>query len=100
MEVEAIALSRDIPVAVRWLVNPIVRRISRNSMLISLQQTKDAVRMKEDANRHSQSPTATDNHSRGAVAPGTTFTNSFDAAAKPLVLKPQLSPCEAVVQLS
>jgi len=40
VEVEAIALSRDIPIAVRWLVNPIVRRVSRNSMLSSLQQTR------------------------------------------------------------
>ena len=43
MEVEAIVLSRDIPAAFRWFVNPIVRRVSRNSLLISLQQTKDAV---------------------------------------------------------
>jgi len=37
VELEAIALSRDVPV--RWIVNPIVRRVSRNSMLLSLQQT-------------------------------------------------------------
>lgn len=43
MEVEAIVLSRDIPAAFRWFVAPIVRRVSRNSLLISLQQTKDAV---------------------------------------------------------
>lgn len=42
VEVEAIALSRDIPVAVRWLVNPIVRRISRNrcSSLCDRQRTR------------------------------------------------------------
>jgi len=43
MEVEAIVLSRDIPAAFRWFVAPIVRRVSRNSLLISLQQTKDAI---------------------------------------------------------
>ena len=43
MEVEAIVLSRDIPAAFRWFVAPMVRRVSRNSLLISLQQTQDAV---------------------------------------------------------
>ena len=44
VEVEAVALSRDVPVALRWLVNPIVRSVSRNSMLVSLRQMEDAVR--------------------------------------------------------
>jgi hypothetical protein len=44
VEVEAIALSRDIPAAARWFVNPIVRRVSKNSLLISLRQTEEAVR--------------------------------------------------------
>ena len=43
LEIEAIVLSRDIPAAFRWFVAPIVRRVSRNSLLISLQQTKDAI---------------------------------------------------------
>jgi hypothetical protein len=43
VELEAIALSRDIPGAMRILVDPIVRRVSRNSLLISLQQTGEAV---------------------------------------------------------
>jgi hypothetical protein len=43
IEVEAIVLSRDIPAAFRWFVAPIVRRVSRNSLLISLQQTRDAI---------------------------------------------------------
>ena len=57
VEVEAIGLSRDIPIALRWVVNPIVRRVSRNSMLISLQQTKEAVRLTEDAERAANLPT-------------------------------------------
>jgi hypothetical protein len=44
IELEAIALSRDIPVSLRWMVEPIVRRVSRNSLTTSLQQTEDAVR--------------------------------------------------------
>ena len=52
VEPEAVALSRDIPVALRWMVDPIVRRVSRNTLLISLQQTKEAVRSTEGpANR-------------------------------------------------
>jgi hypothetical protein len=44
VEIEAIALSRDIPGSLRWVVEPIVRRISQNSLLTSLRQTGNAVR--------------------------------------------------------
>jgi hypothetical protein len=44
VEVEAMALSRDIPASLRWLVEPLVRRISRSALATSLQQTGDAVR--------------------------------------------------------
>jgi hypothetical protein len=44
MELEAIALSRDIPVSLRWMVAPIVRRMSRSSLITSLRQTEGAVR--------------------------------------------------------
>jgi hypothetical protein len=47
MELEAIALSRDIPIAIRWVVDPIVRRISKNALLTSLRQTGEAVRLKQ-----------------------------------------------------
>ncbi|HLJ16626.1 MAG TPA: hypothetical protein VKV15_19170 [Bryobacteraceae bacterium] len=43
VEVEAIALSRDIPLSLRWMVEPIVRRVSKNSLLTSLRQTQQAV---------------------------------------------------------
>ena len=43
MQMEAIVLSRDIPSALRWMINPIVRRVSRNSLQLSLQQTRGAV---------------------------------------------------------
>ncbi len=43
LEFEVIALSRDVPSALRFVVDPIVRRVSRNSLLISLQQTEQAV---------------------------------------------------------
>ncbi|MCU1273504.1 MAG: hypothetical protein JWO48_935 [Bryobacterales bacterium] len=44
VEVEAIVLSRDVPVSLRWLVDPIIRRVSRESLQTSMQQTQDAVR--------------------------------------------------------
>jgi hypothetical protein len=43
VELEAVALSRDVPGALRWLVNPVVRRTSRSSMFVSLQKTEEAV---------------------------------------------------------
>jgi hypothetical protein len=47
MELEAMVLSRDIPAMLRWVVDPIVRRLSKNALLTSLRQTGEAVRSKE-----------------------------------------------------
>lgn len=44
IEMETVALSREIPALLRIVVDPVVRRVSRNSMLTSIQQTEDAVR--------------------------------------------------------
>ena len=44
LELEAIGLSRTIPASVRFLAEPIVRRVSRSSLSTSLQQTGNAVR--------------------------------------------------------
>jgi len=43
IEVEAIILSRDIPPGLRWIADPIVRRVSRTSLTTALRQTRDAV---------------------------------------------------------
>jgi hypothetical protein len=43
VELNAIALSRDIPASFRWLVEPVVRRVSRGALLTTLQQTESAV---------------------------------------------------------
>ena len=83
MEVEAIALSRDIPIALRWVANPIVRRVSRNSMLVSLQQMKEAVRLSEDAERATNLPTTAHNGSRGTFASEVGIVKSFAPAGKP-----------------
>jgi hypothetical protein len=44
IELEVIALSRDIPISLRWIVEPIVRRISKSSLTTSLRQTECVVR--------------------------------------------------------
>jgi hypothetical protein len=44
IEQEMIALSRDIPTALRWLAEPLIRHASKSALLISLQQTEEAVR--------------------------------------------------------
>jgi hypothetical protein len=56
VELESIALSRDIPGGLRWLVEPIVRRVSRSSLVASLQETADTVR--SSTNTISRSPEA------------------------------------------
>jgi len=43
VELEAFALSRDVPPALRWMVDPIVRRVSKSALSTSLQQTREAV---------------------------------------------------------
>ena len=40
IELEALALSRDIPAGLHWMIEPIVRRVSRSSLATALQQTQ------------------------------------------------------------
>jgi hypothetical protein len=60
VELEAVALSRDVPGTVRWLVEPIVRRTSRSSMVVSLEKTEGAVLATTRAAKrdHNDGPTA------------------------------------------
>ena len=44
LEIEAIALTRDIPASLRFMVSPVVHHLSVNSLTTTLQQTRDAVR--------------------------------------------------------
>jgi hypothetical protein len=43
VELEALLLSREIPNGLHWLVDPIVRRVAKSSLVTSLQQTGSAV---------------------------------------------------------
>jgi hypothetical protein len=63
IEMEAVALSRPVPGAMRFVVDPVVRRVSRNSMLTSLQQTEEAVRIK-----HAESPAGAEKMSSASAA--------------------------------
>jgi hypothetical protein len=42
IETEAMALSRPIPMALHWVVDPIVKRVSRASLSTSMEQTREA----------------------------------------------------------
>lgn len=43
VEVEAMALSRDVPAMLRWLVDPVVDHMPRDSVRETLEKTRDAV---------------------------------------------------------
>ena len=43
IELQAIGLSRDIPVSLRWMIEPIVKHVLRASLSTSLRQTANAV---------------------------------------------------------
>lgn len=43
IELEALGLSRDVPMLVRWLVDPVVEHLPRNSLQATLDKTRDAV---------------------------------------------------------
>jgi hypothetical protein len=43
VEIETMALSREIPATLRWVVDPIVRSVSKGAMATSLRQTLGAV---------------------------------------------------------
>jgi hypothetical protein len=43
VEIEVVALSRDIPPGLRWLVTPYVAKLSRDSVISTLDQTREAV---------------------------------------------------------
>jgi len=51
VEMEAIVLSRDVPVAMRELVNPIIRRVSKSTVVTSLDETRKAVEKSATAER-------------------------------------------------
>ena len=49
IEMEALGLSRDVPVVFRWLLRPLIERLPRNSIRATLEETRDAVLAKISA---------------------------------------------------
>jgi hypothetical protein len=43
LELEAIALTREVPASLAWMVNPVVNRLSVGSLTTTLRQTRDSV---------------------------------------------------------
>ena len=60
LETEAIALTRDIPASLRWLVSGIVKHLSADSMETMLRQTRDAVTSASPAGAVVLCPTSRD----------------------------------------
>ncbi len=65
LELEALALTRDIPGSLRMFVGPVVRKMSSNSLLLSLKQTREAVQA---------------NKSSIAIAHGNSIARTLDAS--------------------
>ncbi len=53
LELQAIGLSRDIPASLRWMIEPVVRHVSRTSLMTSLRQTAGAILSSRGANASS-----------------------------------------------
>ncbi|MBV9085692.1 MAG: hypothetical protein JOZ62_23715 [Acidobacteriaceae bacterium] len=53
VEMEAIALSREVPTGMGELVNPIIRRVSKSTLATSLDETRKAVQKREVAANNS-----------------------------------------------
>jgi hypothetical protein len=71
VELEALVLSRDIPASLRLFVEPIVRRVSRESLETSVHQTQEAVRTAARlSDRKATSGPCTGGNHCAAAAPG------------------------------
>lgn len=75
VELEALALSRDVPGALRWFADPIIRRISRASLRTSLIETRNAIAGEQT---HASVPvrTSSDSRRRAATVPPPTSLTS------------------------
>jgi ABC-type transporter Mla MlaB component len=70
IELEALALSRDIPMAFRFAVDPVVRRISRNSIVVTLEQTRKEILARAKRGPEQLTSDAAHGHPAKAVASG------------------------------
>jgi hypothetical protein len=86
---EVIALSRDIPGGLGWMVEPIVRRVSRSSLVASLKETADAVRSSTNTvSRSPESPRCSaSNCAVAATVIGTVVRSSVNPLMSPVTGK-------------
>jgi len=78
IELEAIVLSREIPILLRWMVDPIVRRVSQESLLVSFRQTQDTVRSAANlGDRYAASGRCPNGASRPVASTGDGIAGSF-----------------------
>jgi hypothetical protein len=75
-ELEAIALSRNVPFEIQWIVKPILQHLPRNSMTATLQKTRDAICSGASAK----------------AAPPATIQSSVDGSKKPHAAATRRSP--------
>ena len=68
IEVEAMGLTRDIPGSLHWMVDPIVKRLSRSALTITLRQTEKATRSAAEVARNQQHEGGSSIPTRGKVA--------------------------------
>jgi hypothetical protein len=69
MQLEVIALTRDIPATLRWFIDPIVRRIAKGSLFTSLEKTRQAVHAAVEAGRHAPRSSPARRSKTGSQAP-------------------------------
>lgn len=62
IEVEVIGLSRDVPMLVRWLVDPIVEHLPKNSLQATLDETRNAVLVRNNREDTSVVSAASNSH--------------------------------------
>jgi hypothetical protein len=68
LELEAMALTRDVPASLAWMVNPVMNHLSVNSLTTTLRQTRDAVAASQSSMQTSASRRAPSPKSRSAKA--------------------------------
>jgi hypothetical protein len=89
-ELEAIGLSRDIPIAIRWLVNPIVEHLPRNAVSLTTQQTRDSIHAGMDMEMSKRDSKETLEYNCGFAATCKGTVSRETAAHRPNYAQPSL----------
>jgi hypothetical protein len=82
-ELEAIALSRNIPFELQWLVRPILQHMPRNSMVGTLSKTRQAVSASDSSNAPELAKLASPGADSGKSGAAPKHGNSFRSPQSP-----------------